>query len=224
MLILIRLGVVIGIVAALSGCIPVVIGGGALVGSVAIEERSVGATVSDAEIRSKVGTAWYKADRAMYAMLSMAVREGRVLVIGRVTSEQMHQDAIRLVWTVQGVQDVIDEITVAKQGEALGDYSQDAWITTKLETLLLFDGKVASRNYKIKTMDRVVYLIGIARTQAELDRVLDHARHVKGVKRVVSHVRVKEPVAPGAPSGAGRDTVSDDAVQDDSLAWGEPAA
>jgi len=176
----------------LSGCIPAVIGAGALAGSVAMEERGVGTTVSDTEIRSKIGSAWYKSDRELYAMLSLAVREGRVIVMGRVDTEKRHQEAIRLAWTVSGVQDVIDQVTVTQQGEALGDYTQDAWISTKLETQMLFDGKVASRNYKIKTTDRVVYLVGIARSQEELDHVLEIARNIKGVRRVVSYVRVKD--------------------------------
>jgi osmotically-inducible protein OsmY len=125
-------------------------------------------------------------------MLSLAVREGRVIVMGRVDTEKRHQEAIRLAWTVAGVQDVVDQVTVTQQGEALGDYTQDAWISTKLETQMLFDGKVASRNYKIKTTDRVVYLTGIARSQEELDRVLEIARNIKGVRRVVSYVRVKD--------------------------------
>jgi osmotically-inducible protein OsmY len=37
-----------------------------------------------------------------------------------------------------------------------------------------------------------VYVMGIAQSQAEVDRVRDHARQLAYVRRVVSYVRVKD--------------------------------
>jgi osmotically-inducible protein OsmY len=37
----------------------------------------------------------------------------------------------------------------------------------------------------------VVYLMGIAQDRAELDRVVDHARNIGLVTKVVSYVRIK---------------------------------
>ena len=41
-------------------------------------------------------------------------------------------------------------------------------------------------------MNGTVYLIGVAQSQKELDRVRDHARQIRYVRRIVSHVRIKE--------------------------------
>jgi osmotically-inducible protein OsmY len=53
-------------------------------------------------------------------------------------------------------------------------------------------------------VDGVVYLMGIAQDQAELDRVRDLARHTSGVKDVVSYVRLKSdlpnPIIPAKPA------------------------
>jgi len=40
-------------------------------------------------------------------------------------------------------------------------------------------------------LNGVVYLFGIAQSQKELDRATGHARNVKGVVKVVSHVILK---------------------------------
>jgi hypothetical protein len=44
-----------------------------------------------------------------------------------------------------------------------------------------------------------VYLMGIARTPAELQRVIDHVRDVPYVRAVVSHVRVRTDPLPPIP-------------------------
>ena len=57
---------------------------------------------------------------------------------------------------------------------------------------------IRSVNYTIDTGNRSVYLIGSARTQAELDTGHAIARYVPGVKRVVSYVEIR----PGRPVAA----------------------
>ena len=60
--------------------------------------------------------------------------------------------------------------------------------------------EVLSINYSIETVNGTVYLLGIAQDDAELVRVIEHARGIENVKRVVSHVVVKDdprrPVSP----------------------------
>ena len=43
-------------------------------------------------------------------------------------------------------------------------------------------------NYNIETINRVVHLTGLAKSNEELDRVILRAQQVAGVERVVSHV------------------------------------
>ena len=65
----------------------------------------------------------------------------------------------------------------------------------------MFTGDVRSVNYTIDTVNGSVYLIGSARSQAELDKVTDVARNVPNVKRVVSYVEIRQgqPVAAQQP-------------------------
>ena len=106
--------------------------------------------------------------------------------------EDMRAEAVRLTWEVTGVKDVINEIQI-KSGEGIQDFAYDTWITTKLSAQLTFDTDVYSINYEIETVNGVVYIIGIAQNQAELDRVLTHANDIERVRRVISHVRVAYP-------------------------------
>ncbi len=86
---------------------------------------------------------------------------------------------------------MINEIEVGK-GEGFARYAQDSVITTKLKTKLTFDKNVHAVNYEITTLKGVIYIIGIAQSDEEAKHVVNHARNIRYVKKVVSYVRIKE--------------------------------
>jgi osmotically-inducible protein OsmY len=53
---------------------------------------------------------------------------------------------------------------------------------------LLFVQNVASINYKITTVNKTVYLIGVAQDKEENQKVLNIVAKISGVKKVVNHV------------------------------------
>jgi osmotically-inducible protein OsmY len=172
------------------GCAPLVVGTAATaVGTAATQERGFGGAVTDAGTQAEINHLWFQHDAEMHRLLDMTVTEGRVLLTGRATTPEMRLDAVRLAWQANGVKEVINEIEVADQG-GISDVAADTWIATQLRSRLLFDRDVASRNYSVDVVNGVVYLMGVARGQPELDRVTGHARAIPNVKRVVSHVRL----------------------------------
>ena len=178
----------------LQGCAPLIIGAGVGAGTAivaATEERGMGGALTDTEIRTHVSAAWYRHSVDMHGKLALTVREGRVLMAGTLPTEQLHLDAVRLAWEAKGVKEVIDQVTITGEKETLGDVTRDSWISTKLKSKLVLDGDIASRNYTVVTVGAVVYIMGVAQTQAELNRVTEHARHIGGVKKVVSYARIK---------------------------------
>jgi osmotically-inducible protein OsmY len=184
----------------LQGCVPVaVVGAGALVGSSAVEERGIGKIVSDTSIRTAINAAWFDYDPQISEMVELSVREGKVLLTGQIDTVQRQIDAVRLVWTVEGVREVIDETKIG-EGSGFGAYASDAWITAKLKTSLMFEGEIHSINYTLKTVDGVVYLMGIAQNQRELDRILEITRSISGVKNIVNYVRLKEGALQNMPT------------------------
>lgn len=173
----------------LSGCVGAVIGAGATVGTAAYEERGLEGAARDLKIATSIRAAFLEKDQALPVKVSIEVYEGRVLLTG-VTSEPMRADAVRLAWSVAGVKEVFNEIQLTGGGAA--ETARDAWITTQLKTAITFDKDIMAVNYTIETDSGVIYLMGIAQSKAELDRVIAHARTIEYVKNVVSHVRVKE--------------------------------
>ena len=177
---------------ALSACTTtsVAVGAGAGAAVAASQERGLTGTLTDTRIRAAINILWLKQNSDMYHGLGLAVHEGRVLVTGVVRSEEQRADAVRLAWRATGVKEVINEIAVDASGRTK-DYARDTWITAQLKTKFLFDKGVTAINYSVDTVNYTVYLFGIAQDKAELERVINHARNVKFVRRVVNHVLLK---------------------------------
>ena len=173
-----------------AGCLPVVVGGAAVVGTnLALEKRSLGDAVQDTSIRAQINQRWIAHDLDLAYRIELIVTEGRVLLTGRATNATMRADAVRLTWTVDGVKEVIDEIIIDPSTD-LQQSTSDNWINARMRTLLIADTAIRQSNYSINTVNGVLYLIGTARTHEELDKVLAHARSIPNVKRVVSYLRV----------------------------------
>jgi osmotically-inducible protein OsmY len=181
--------------ASLTGCVGTAIGVGAMAGTAAMEERGLDGAISDTAIRTEINGLWSQKDERMWRKVGLQVYEGRVLLTGTVDSAEMREDAVRLAWQADGVKEVINEIEIAGSGGVEG-LASDTWISTQLKAKLLFDSDVASINYSVETVNGVVYLLGIAQSKMELDRVTNHARNLDYVKKVVSYVEIKKPEPP----------------------------
>lgn len=175
----------------LSACVPAVIGGGAAVGVAATKEKGVTGAWTDTKISTEIKLKLYQKDPDLHRLVSVNVQNGEVLLTGALPTEEMHLDAVKIAWEPQGVKQVIDNIGKS-EGATLGTYAKDTWITTQLKSTLMFDSDIQSRNYSIKTVSGQVYLMGIAQDEAELDKVVNHARNTTGVIKVVSYVRMKD--------------------------------
>lgn len=175
---------------ALGGCAGVAVGAGATTGVAALQERGLEVAARDTRLEAKVIAEWLTYNDKLVVKVSVEVYEGRALLTGSVDGAAMRADAVRLTWKVAGIKDVLNEIQVVA-GSGLIDLARDTWTTTQLKSKLTFDQGVLAINYAIETVNGVVYLIGIAQNQAELDRVVGHARDIEYVRNVISHVRVK---------------------------------
>lgn len=183
------------LVSFLSSCAPVIIGGGALVGALATREKGVSGTVSDSQISVMIKAKYYSFNSDLHSKVGVNVQSGEVLLTGSVPDPQWQVEAERMAWEVNGVKGVDNHIEVSEDGGGLGTLAQDTLITTQVKSHLLFDGDIRSLNYSIKTIAGNVYIMGLAQSQEELEKVTKYASGVKGVNKVVSYAKLKEEAA-----------------------------
>jgi len=174
----------------LGGCGALVLGGAAAGAAVVAQERPVKEAVSDTTIQATIGKKLFEFSVDIFQKVDISVVEGKVLLTGLVPEPQNRLDAARIAWQANGVKEVINEIEV-KDRSSLSDAARDSWITTKLRSKITFDNEISGINYTIDTVNQRVYLMGIAQSQKELDRVVSYARNIDYVRGVVPYVRVK---------------------------------
>jgi osmotically-inducible protein OsmY len=181
----------------LCGCPVAIVGGLAAAGGAgytANQERGVTGAFDDMAIKTNIQNAWLQVNPLMQRDFTITVYEGRTLLTGMTPSPELKAQAAQIASQIPGVRAIYNEIEVAP-GEGAWASVKDTWISSQIRSNLVFAGQVRSVNYTIDTVNGSVYLIGSARTQAELDRVTEAARNVPNVKRVVSYVEIR----PGAP-------------------------
>lgn len=175
----------------LTGCIPVLIGGAATGGVVAAQERTAGNAVDDSTIKVTLDTRFAEKDtNDILRNVATHVTEGRVLLTGNVDKPESKTEAVRIAWTVNGVREVMDEIQVNDQTGVV-DYAKDSWIANQIRTKLLLEKDLRSVNYSVEVVNGVVYLMGIAQNQEELNKATYLAGTTSNVKQVISHVILK---------------------------------
>jgi osmotically-inducible protein OsmY len=166
------------------------VGAGATAATAASEERGLGRAVDDSRIGLAIQAKFLGNDAAMLAKVDVEVHEARVLLAGKVKTQESRIEAVRLAWQVDGVAEVINEIKLAEPVDT-GQYLNDLWLAQELRTKILVDAKIRSVNYNIDCVGGTIYLMGVAQDQTELQRVIDHARDISYVRHVVSYVRLK---------------------------------
>jgi len=126
------------------------------------------------------------------------VKDGVVTLKGEASSQAQKELTTEYAMDVEGVKDVKNEMTVAKDQEKDNDTKQtfsetvdDASITAQVKMTLLYHRSTSALNTKVKTLDGVVTLTGEAKNAAEANLATKLASDVNGVKEVKNQMSVK---------------------------------
>lgn len=174
----------------LTGCVTVATGAATETAIVASQERSVSDAGSDMRIQLLADDKLFKYSEDLFGHVNITVTEGRVLLTGNVPKPEDRIKAVQLVWEVPGVRQVQNELQI-HESTGVGGLASDSWIIAKLRTQMIWAKDVVSINYNIDCVNGIVYLMGIAQDQDEVDRVIALAKNTSGVMDVVNYVRLK---------------------------------
>ena len=177
------------IIICLSGCASTILGGAASVGLASVQERSIKDAAIDLKLELQIQEKLFRANTdKLFVNVDVVLLEQRVMLIGNVESQELRDLASKIAWEVSPkIKNVINEITVGKK-PTLVSQAQDARISLSLSGLLIGDAKISDINFTHSVSKQVIFLIGIAQDDEELNKVINHARSVKGVKKVISHL------------------------------------
>ena len=155
------------------------------------EERSFNNFVEDTIILAQLKNAYFSNNEKIFFNVSVEVTEGRVLLTGSVEQIDERIEATKLAWSIEGVNEVINEIQISND-EGILDYADDLIMKTKINAKLLLDKDILNLNYSVEVVNGIVYLIGIAQSQEELNLVINISENTYGVQNVINYVRLKD--------------------------------
>ena len=175
------------------GCSPtgILASGGASTMILAEDDRSAGDVIDDATIKLKISAKFIASKQNLFLNIDSTVIEGRVLLTGIVANQETRIQAVRSVWEVVGVQEVINEIQVG-QKTTIKEYANDVWITTQIKAIATKNIGLRSLSYNFETIRGKVYVAGITSRKEQLDLVIESIESIKGVKEIVNYVVIKE--------------------------------
>ena len=77
------------------------------------------------------------------------------------------------------------------QTEGTGEYVDDSVVTTKVKAALINDPDVSAAEVNVETFKGVVQLSGFVNSRADMNKAIEIARNIKGVKSVKNDMRLK---------------------------------
>ena len=164
-------------------------GGTAMV--VAEGDRSLGTVVDDATIKVNVAAKFLNAGNNLFVDINTTVLEGRVLLTGLVDNQEIRIDAVRLVWEVEGIQEVVNEIEVGNR-DTLKDYASDLWINTQARGVAAKTIGLRSVAYNFETIKGKIYVAGITTRPEQMENLIEALKTIKGVKEIINYVIIKD--------------------------------
>jgi len=175
--------VVAGLSASLSGCFPIVAGGVGVGAMMADDRRTSGIYIEDERIELRVLTDTAKLGDKVHVNATSFNRV--VLVTGEVPDEATKAKVEKLVNEVDNVKRVQNELAIARPS-TLGERSNDVYVTTRVKTRFLSEGKkrFSANHVKVITEMATVYLMGLV-SKDEAAAAAEIAAATPGVKRVV---------------------------------------
>lgn len=174
---------------AMGGCVAAAVGAVGTAGYVAAQNRAPGQVADDAGIRICINDQLLKRSTTLFSNVSTEVVRGRVLMVGTVAADSDRQEAASLAQTCEGVKSIDNQIQLADDG-GVGGYASDSWISTKVKSNLVTDFSLNGFSIGVETVNGIVYLSGVVRSEAQRDKAVEIARSISGVQKVVSAIQV----------------------------------
>jgi osmotically-inducible protein OsmY len=170
------------VVAGLSACAPVMIGGAVMGGLVATDRRTSGAQLEDETIELH-SASLIRDNLGDRVHVNVASYNRQALLTGEVPNAQDKQLVEKIVSRVDGVRAIVNELVIAP-ASSLTQRSSDALITGKIKAAMVDAKDLYANAFKVVTERGTTYLMGRV-TQREADRGTDIARSTSSVRKVV---------------------------------------
>ena len=168
----------------LSGCIGVssqgVLGTGV---NVYLDPRTLGTQIDDSIMQKSFLIRVSQIDKKYVLSVSSKVVDGHIYLTGIVDSVDEKILLTKIAWKTEGARSVKNNIKV-KDKFSLKNSAKDLLITSQLKVALLSNKQVSMANYQINTVNQIIFIFGIAKSESEKREVINEAKIIQDVKNI----------------------------------------
>ena len=186
----INIFIIIGLLTTLGCSGPQVMttGAGAAIAA-AEDEKTLGDAFDDTSISIGIKDRVFMYEAILITKIGVDVEKGKVLLTGILKDQNKRVEVVRLAWKQPGVREVINEIEI-EDSFNIKNYAEDKIIQVQLVGKVLADKNIKKLKYNFEVQNKVIFILGVTSDEAELERVFDHARSIKGVQDIISYVDI----------------------------------
>tara|TARA_B100000767_G_scaffold141879_1_gene134077 strand:+ start:3880 stop:4458 length:579 start_codon:yes stop_codon:yes gene_type:complete len=150
---------------------------------ITFDPRTIGMQIDDTIMQKNLSARLVLADKKYFLSIQSEVIDGRIFLSGKVDKAEEKIKITKMSWETKGVRSVKNAITIKGQSN-FRKTAKDILITSQLRSALIFNKKTKSRNYTLETINKNIYIFGIAMDNEEKKEVINEANKIYDVEEV----------------------------------------
>ena len=150
---------------------------------ITFDPRTIGMQIDDTIMQKNLSARLALKDKKYFLSIQSEVIDGRIFLSGKVNEPEEKIKITKMAWETKGVRSVKNAITIKGQS-SFKSTAKDILITSQLRSALIFNKKTKARNYTLETINKNIYIFGIAMDKEEKDEVINEANQIYDVKEI----------------------------------------
>ena len=147
------------------------------------DPRTIGMQIDDTIMQKNLSARLALTDKKYFLSIQSEVLDGRIFLSGKVDDPEEKIKITKMAWETKGVRSVKNAITIKGQSN-FKSTAKDILITSQLRTALILNKKTKARNYTLETINKNIYIFGIAMDKEEKKEVINEANKIYDVKKI----------------------------------------
>ena len=150
---------------------------------ITFDPRTIGMQIDDTIMQKNLSARLALKDKKYFLSIQSEVIDGRIFLSGKVNEPEEKIKITKMAWETKGVRSVKNAITIKGQS-SFKSTAKDILITSQLRTALIINKKTKSRNYTLETINKKIYIFGIAMDHEEKKEVINEANKIYDVLEI----------------------------------------
>lgn len=155
--------------------------------NITFDPRTIGMQIDDTIMQKNLSARLALADKKYFLSIQSEVLDGQIFLSGKVDEPEEKIKITKMAWETKGVRSVKNAITIKGQTN-FKSTAKDILITSQLRTALIFNKKTKARNYTLETVNKNIYIFGIAMDEEEKKEVINEANKIYDVEEVIPSI------------------------------------